>query len=326
MGSLSPITGRAPSHESPGLRWRSIADGEKFRAAEERIRQERRDVQVTPDCIGSSATAEDNRTCDAEEKELAEDIAWVTEFIETYKKDSDKVAYRRSLDELLALTDAMTGPESLEAPLLDYLEDRRQVRCKWEEVYRLRRVAYETSATADEKNEWDVQEKEHTEKIAELGTRIIKERGCEAKRHDREDWFIAQDENTRGVIPVTLQMMYWVISAFVIASYQLYLGGLTTYCTCWLWLLVGLTALSLPHFLFDQLWVRLYWYGLFGLAAAAGHLVSPCMNTISRAPLNARESIAVYFCLAFVFISEAEWWRYLRANMLHPIFVRGSAC
>jgi hypothetical protein len=83
--------------------------------------------------------------------------------------------------------------------------------------------------------------------------------------------------------------------------------------------MVVMVVLSLPRFLFHDIRVHFYWCSLFGLATAAGNIISPCMDALSTTPLHYQQSMAVHFCLAFVVISEAEWWRYLRGIVLHPV-------
>ena len=93
-----------------------------------------------------------------------------------------------------------------------------------EEVHRLRRVAYESSATADEKHMGEVHEKQHTEELAEVDKRITKEKG-------REKWRATQ-EQTKGIIPIKLQTTYWTISALAVTSRHLYFESLATNCGC----------------------------------------------------------------------------------------------
>jgi hypothetical protein len=131
-------------------------------------------------------------------------------------------------------------------------------------------------------------------------------------------WYIGQQQ-TFGIVPIKCQITYWAISTLAVTNHQIYLGGLNTSCACWTSVLVGLIVLSLPCLLFHDIRVRLYWCGLFGLATAAGNIVSPCMDVLSKTLLNYQKSMAVHFCLSFVVISEAEWWRYLRGIVLHPV-------
>jgi hypothetical protein len=88
-------------------------------------------------------------------------------------------AYRQSLNEYLALSDAILGPESEEDDCPQFLEKLERLYYKKKELLS-RRVACESLSIADEMYEWDLEEKQLAEKIVKLGEALAKHKRTEA--------------------------------------------------------------------------------------------------------------------------------------------------
>jgi hypothetical protein len=152
-------------------------------------------------------------------------------------------AYRQSLNEYLALSDAIMGAVCEEDTFLQVLEKFEPLYQKQQEFYMLRRVACESHATTEEKDEWELEEKRLAEKISEWRETLVKERAIEEKRQSREDWYIGQQQ-TLGIIPIKHQITYWAISAFAVTTHQMYVGGLNTSCAYWTSIMVAVMTVT----------------------------------------------------------------------------------
>jgi hypothetical protein len=135
-----------------------------------------------------------------------------------------------------------------------------------------------------------------------------------------QDWLRERQERreNRTVIPIKLQIIYWIASAFFVGCAQLFTLALFVKMP-YLWgVSIGLILYFNGYYpIFDWFYMRLLW--LILVTTTAGATVRPTINMLSPNLPTYRQMLLVHWCFCFFIVSEFEWRRHLHRYMRHPI-------
>jgi hypothetical protein len=123
-------------------------------------------------------------------------------------------------------------------------------------------------------------------------------------------------------IPIKLQLVYWLLSAFCVLSSQISVLEQLAHLSAWPTAVMALLAMYLPRKLFSYISIHtcIHWFALYKLAVVTGCLIEPVLQPLSTELLTSRHILVLHWCMAFFVISEAEWHRHRHKTIAHPIY------